>query len=132
MRGRWNTSTSTFHRSLSLCGFGFFGKLDVSIVEVGGILEDGRLMPATSIGNNKTWLEQADKVILEVNSWINPGLEGMHDIYYGTRLPPHRQPIPLVEVNDRIGEKYFRCDPDKVIAVVETHASDRNPVHGAG
>ena len=45
--------------------FGFFGKLDVSIVEVGGILEDGRLMPATSIGNNKTWLEQADKMILE-------------------------------------------------------------------
>ena len=106
--------------------FGFFGKLDVSIVEVGGVLEDGRLMPATSIGNNKTWLEQADKVILEVNSWLNPGLEGMHDIYYGTRLPPHRLPIPLVEVNDRIGEKYFRCDPDKVIAVVETHASDRN------
>ena len=75
--------------------FGFFGKLDVSIVEVGGILEDGRLMPATSIGNKKTWLEQADKVILEVNSWMNPGHEGMHDIYYGTRLPPHRQPIPL-------------------------------------
>ncbi len=53
--------------------FGFFGKLDVAIVEVSGILEDGRLMPTTSIGNNKTWLEQADKIILEVNSWMNPG-----------------------------------------------------------
>ena len=57
---------------------------------------------------------------------MNPGLEGMHDIYYGTRLPPHRLPIPLVEPGDRIGEQYFRCDPGKVIAVVETHASDRN------
>ena len=64
--------------------FGFFGKLDVAVVEVTGILEDGRLIPATSIGNNKTWLDQADKIILEVNSWMNPGLEGMHDVYYGT------------------------------------------------
>ena len=106
--------------------FGFFGKLDVAIVEVTGILEDGRLIPTTSVGNNKTWLEQADKIILEVNSWMNPALEGMHDIYYSTRLPPDRQPIPLVKPSDRIGEPYLRCDPDKVIAVVETHAPDRN------
>ncbi|MFZ0570779.1 MAG: acetyl-CoA hydrolase/transferase family protein [Rhodomicrobium sp.] len=106
--------------------FGCFGKLDVSVVEVAGTLEDGRLIPSSSIGNNKTWLDQADKVILEVNSWTNPGFEGMHDIYYGTRLPPDREPIPLVKPGDRIGEKYLRCDPSKVIAVVETNAPDRN------
>ncbi len=106
--------------------FGFFGKLDVSLVEVAGVLEDGRLIPSSSIGNNKTWLDQADKVILEVNSWTNPGLEGMHDVYYGTRLPPDRQPIPMVKASDRIGDKYLRCDPAKVIAVVETHSPDRN------
>jgi succinyl-CoA:acetate CoA-transferase len=50
----------------------------------------------------------------------------MHDIYYGTRLPPHRVPIPLVRPNDRIGERYLRCDPNKVVAVVETDAPDRN------
>jgi succinyl-CoA:acetate CoA-transferase len=60
--------------------FGFFGKLDVAVVEVAGILEDGRLIPATSIGNNKTWLDQADKIILEVNNRINPAMEGMNDI----------------------------------------------------
>ncbi len=105
--------------------FGFFGKLDVAVVEVTGILEDGRLIPATSIGNNKTWLDQADKVILEVNSWMNPDLEGMHDIYYGTALPPHRKPIPIVGPGDRIGEPYFRCDPSKVVAIVETNETDR-------
>jgi acyl-CoA hydrolase len=42
----------------------------------------------------------------------------MHDIYYGTQLPPHRQPIPLVHPNDRIGEAYLRVDPAKVVAVV--------------
>ena len=106
--------------------FGFLGKLDIAVVEVAGVLEDGRLIPSSSVGNNKTWLDQADKVILEVNSWQNPDLEGMHDIYYGTNLPPNRQPIPLIKTSDRIGEPYFRCDPAKVIAVVETNSADRN------
>ena len=111
--------------------FGFLGKLDVAVVEVAGILEDGRLIPSSSVGNNKTWLDRADKVILEVNSWQNPHLEGMHDIYYGTNLPPNRQPIPLIRPNDRIGEPYLRCDPSKVIAVVETHSPDRNSAFSA-
>ncbi len=106
--------------------FGFLGKLDVAVVEVAGVLEDGRLIPSSSVGNNKTWLDQADKIILEVNSWQNPALEGMHDIYYGTDLPPHRRPIPLLTTHDRIGQPYFFCDPEKVIAVVETDSADRN------
>ena len=111
--------------------FGFLGKLDIALVEVTGILEDGRLIPSSSVGNNKTWLEQADKVILEVNSWQNSRLEGMHDIYDGTHRPPHRLPIPLVHPQDRIGDLYLRCDPQKVIAVVETHSPDRNSAFSA-
>jgi succinyl-CoA:acetate CoA-transferase len=110
---------------------GFLGKLDIAVVEVAGVLEDGRLIPSSSVGNNKTWLDQADKIILEVNSWQNPELEGMHDIYYGTQLPPHRKPIPLVRTQDRIGEPYLRCDPSKVIAVVETNSPDRNSAFSA-
>ena len=105
---------------------GFLGKLDIAVVEVSGILPDGRLIPSSSVGNNKTWLDRADKIILEVNAWQNPALEGMHDIYYGTALPPHRKPIPLIHPQDRIGEPYFRVDLDKVIAVVETNHPDRN------
>jgi succinyl-CoA:acetate CoA-transferase len=106
--------------------FGFLGHLDVAVIEVAGILPDGRLIPSSSVGNNKTWLDQADKIILEVNTCHNPALEGMHDIYYGTELPPNRRPIPLTQPHDRIGEPYLRCDPSKVIAVVETHQPDRN------
>lgn len=105
---------------------GFLGKLDVAVVEVAGITEEGQLIPSSSVGNNKTWIEQADRVILEVNSWQSEALEGMHDIYYGTDLPPNRKPIPLVRTTDRIGEPYLRIDPAKVAGVVETHASDRN------
>ncbi|WP_067732474.1 acetyl-CoA hydrolase/transferase family protein [Novosphingobium naphthalenivorans] len=105
---------------------GFLGPLDTAVIEVTGIREDGSLIPSSSVGNNKTWLDRAEKVILEVNSWQNEALEGMHDIYYGTALPPHRVPIPLVKPDDRIGEKTLRCDPKKIVAIVETDAPDRN------
>ncbi len=105
---------------------GFLGPLDTAVVEIAGIRPDGSLIPSSSVGNNKTWLDRASKIILEVNAWQNPALEGMHDIYYGTALPPSRVPIPLLKPDDRIGEAYFRVDPSKVVAVVETDAPDRN------
>ena len=105
---------------------GFLGPLDTALIEVTAIRPDGRLVPSSSVGNNSTWLDQARRVILEVNSWQNPALEGMHDIYYGTALPPHRLPIPLVRPDDRIGELFFHCDPAKIVAIVETNAPDRN------
>lgn len=111
--------------------FGFLGHLDVALIEVTAILPDGSLVPSTSIGNNKTWLDQADRIILEVNSGMSMALQGMHDVYYGTRLPPHRKPIPIVAPGDRIGEPTFRCDPEKVIAVVETNAPDRDTAFAA-
>ena len=105
---------------------GFLGTLDTAVVEVSGITADGALIPSSSVGNNKTWLGRARQVILEVNAWQNPDLDGMHDIYYGTALPPFRKPIPLVHPNDRIGEPHLRCDPDKIVAIVETDVPDRN------
>lgn len=105
---------------------GFLGPLDTAVVEVTGITEDGDLIPSSSVGNNKVWLDRATRIILEVNSWQNPLLEGMHDIYYGTRLPPDRVPIPLVRADQRIGQPLFRCDPDRIAAIVETDVPDRN------
>jgi succinyl-CoA:acetate CoA-transferase len=106
--------------------FGYFGPIDVALVEVSAIREDGLLVPSSSVGNNKTWLDLADKVILEVNRWQPDALAGMHDIYYGTALPPNRKPIPLLHPDDRIGQTTLRVDPAKVVAIVETDAPDRN------
>jgi succinyl-CoA:acetate CoA-transferase len=105
---------------------GFLGKMNIAVIEVSGVLEDGRLIPSSAVGNNKTWIEQADHIILEVNSAQSAGLEGMHDIYYGTALPPNRKPIQISKPTDRIGEHYLDCPTEKVIAVVESHAPDRN------
>lgn len=105
---------------------GFLGKLDVAVIEVAAIHADGRIIPSSSVGNNKTWVEQADLVILEVNDQQSIKLEGMHDIYYGTALPPNRKPILINTPADRIGEKYLDIPLEKIVAVVETSAPDRN------
>lgn len=103
---------------------GYYGDVNVAVVEVAAITDDGKLIPSMSVGNNKTWLEVADKVILEVNSWVPLDVEGMHDVYYGTALPPERKPIQLTRPDDRIGVPYLEVDPAKVIAVVPTHQKD--------
>jgi succinyl-CoA:acetate CoA-transferase len=105
---------------------GYFGHLGIALVEVAGITDDGDLIPSSSVGNNKTWIDQAERVILEVNSWQPIELEGMHDVYYGTALPPDRKPIQIVRPADRIGVPYFHCPPEKIVAVVPTHSPDRN------
>jgi succinyl-CoA:acetate CoA-transferase len=106
--------------------YGFLGKMDVALIEVTAVLEDGRLIPSSSIGNNKTWIDQAERVILEVNSWQPAALEGMHDIYYGLEPPPNRGPIPLVRPGQRIGTPYLELPPEKVAAIVLTDSPDRN------
>jgi succinyl-CoA:acetate CoA-transferase len=109
-----------------LVEYGFLGKLDVAVIEVTAVLEHGRLIPSTSVGNNQTWLDQAERVILEVNSWQSMELEGMHDIYRGLQNPPYRAPIPLEHTGQRIGTPYLTVDPKKVVAVVVTDSPDRN------
>ncbi len=128
-RGRINSGTMDYvdiHLShvAQQVWLGYYGKVDIAIVEVSGITESGELIPAASVGNNKTWLDVAEKVILEVNSAIPSHLEGMHDIYYGTALPPDRKPIEIAKADDRIGQPTFRVDPDKVVAVIRTQTPD--------
>ena len=109
-----------------LVEYGFLGKLDLAIIEVTAILEDGRVVPSTSLGNNQTWIDCAEKVILEVNETQPMAIEGLHDVYYGLGLPPFRDPIPLISPSQRIGEPYLKIPLEKVIAVVHTNVPDRS------
>src|SRR6201993_2287146 len=106
--------------------YGFLGKMDVALIEVTAILEDGRVVPSSSLGNNKTWIDCAERVILEVNSWQPAALEGMHDIYYGLEPPPNRHPIPLTKPGQRIGSPYLNIPADKIVGIVLTNSPDRN------
>ncbi len=106
--------------------YGFLGKLNVALIEVTAILEDGRVIPSSSLGNNRTWIDCAERVILEVNSWQPAALEGMHDIYYGLEPPPNRKPIPLTKPGERIGSPYLHIPAEKIAGIVLTDSPDRN------
>jgi acetyl-CoA hydrolase len=103
--------------------FGFFGKLDFAIVEATEVAPDGRVFLTTSIGASPTFLQCAEKVIVEVNAFHSPRLREMHDVVT-LPLPPHRAPIPLHEPLQKIGWPYAAVDPRKVVAVVHHEAPD--------
>ena len=105
------------------CRYGFYGALDVAIVEAVMITEDGGIVPSTSVGNSPTFVKKARSVIVEVNTSQPMDLVGMHDIYIPDD-PPSRLPIPITSPDQRIGTTYIPCDPDKIVAVVVTDIKD--------
>lgn len=95
------------------------------------ILDDGRVVPSSSLGNNKTWIDCAERIILEVNSWQPMALEGMHDIYYRLKPQPNRKPIPLVKPGQRIGSPCLNIAAEKIVGIVLTDSPDRNSTFNA-
>ena len=104
--------------------YGFLGKMDVAIVEAVCILENGGIVPSTSVGNSPTFLQQAEKVIVEVNTSQPMELVGMSDIFIPAD-PPARHPLPITDVNQRIGTIYMPCDPRKIVAIVPCDIGDK-------
>ncbi|RKD33878.1 acetyl-CoA hydrolase/transferase family protein [Thermohalobacter berrensis] len=103
--------------------YGFFGKIDIALVEAVAITEEGGIVPSTSIGNSNVFVEKADKVIVEINTSQPLELEGVHDLYSPAN-PPYRKPIPIEKVEDRIGTTFIPCDKDKIAAIVITDIKD--------
>ncbi len=102
---------------------GFFGKVDVAVIEAREVTEDGRVYLTTSVGASPTFLRCADKVIIEINRHHSPRLREMADIRI-MPPPPRRYPIHIFEPMMRIGWPYALVEPEKVIAIVETEQPD--------
>ena len=117
--------------SAQLCRVGYEGKMDVALVEAAAITEEGNLIPTTSLGNAASYVQQADIVIVEVNTTQPLALEGMHDVYIPLD-PPNRQPIPIKKADDRVGTTYIPCTPEKIKFIVpcdiKDHTRDLTPV----
>jgi len=103
--------------------FGFFGPVDVAIVEATEVTPDGRVYLTTSIGASPTFLQAADKVIIEVNRSQPRRLREMADIVV-PKAPPHRPALDLDYPLQRIGKTFARVDPEKVVGIVETNQPD--------
>ena len=114
---------------------GFFGRINLAVVEATEITADGRVYLTTSVGASPTYLKYAEKVIIELNRHQSPRLREMADIIV-MPPPPHRYPIHVYETLTRIGWPYAVVDPKKVIGIVENnepdHVSDFSPPDKTG
>ncbi|MGL5563357.1 MAG: acetyl-CoA hydrolase/transferase family protein [Tannerellaceae bacterium] len=99
--------------------YGFYGKVNVAIVEAADVTEDGEIVPTCGVGIIPTICKLADKIIVELNSCHPKAIRGMHDIYEPLD-PPLRREIPIYKPSDRIGSACVKVDPSKIVGVVET------------
>ena len=106
--------------------YGFFGKINVTIIEACDVTDDGEIVPTCGVGISPTVARLADIVIVEFNRWNPKEMRGMHDL--AEPLDPiHRKELPIYKVRDRVGKSYIKVDPSKII-VVETN----EPNEGSG
>ncbi len=103
--------------------YGFYGDLDIAIIEVSEIHDDGTCVVGMGVGNVPTYAKFAKKIVLELNEKLHHALYGLHDIYM-PKDPPYRSEIPIFHANDRIGEPVLRIDPEKIVGVVMSDSYD--------
>lgn len=97
--------------------------VDIAVIEASSITADGDIVPTMSVGNSDFFAQQAKQIIIELNTSVPVSLQGIHDIYdVGPR--PHRQPIPLTTVEQRIGQSAIHIDPSKIAAIIITDKPD--------
>ncbi|MDR2890162.1 MAG: succinate CoA transferase [Alistipes sp.] len=96
--------------------YGFYGPVDVAIIEACDVTEDGQIVPTVGVGISPTVCRLAKKVIVELNSWHPRELRGMHDL---TQLqdPPMRVDTGITAVRDRVGADHIHVDPAKIVVV---------------
>jgi succinyl-CoA:acetate CoA-transferase len=101
---------------------GWYGPLDMAVIEAVGLTEDGQIIPSTAVYDAPEWIAAASQVIVEINLNRPLALEGLHDIY-----SRGNDPIPVVVGNPlkRIGVPYFPVDPGKIKAIVISDLGDK-------
>ncbi len=102
--------------------YGALGKVDVAIIEVSEVSDNGEVVLTTGVGITPTVCDLADKVILELNTQ-KPSMRGLHDIYQPCD-PPCRQAVPVFKPSDRAGSEVVKIDPAKIVGIVETNLTD--------
>lgn len=105
--------------------YGFVDKTTTAIVEALDVTNDGKIYLTMSGGMSATYLQMADRVIVEINTQYPETLKGLHDVYLPAP-PPHRAPIPIYHPSDRIGTPYVQVDPAKIAGIVVTDQPSSN------
>lgn len=99
--------------------YGFFGPVNVAIVEAADVTEDGQIVPTSGVGILPTICRLADKIIIELNDRHPKEIRGIHDIVEPLD-PPYREALGVYKPSDRVGKPYVQVDPAKIVGVVRT------------
>ena len=104
--------------------YGYYGKLNVAIIEACHVTPDGRIYLTAGGGISPTIARLADYIIIELNA-AHRGTQclGLHDVYEPID-PPYRREIPVYKPSDRIGAPYLQVDPKKIVGIVEVNIPD--------
>lgn len=103
--------------------YGFYGDIDVAIIEATEFNENGDVILGAGVGMSPTIAKMAKKVIIELSSYYKSSFRGLHDNYVPND-PPHRREIPVYTPSDRIGSEVLHIDPAKIVGVVRSNASE--------
>lgn len=99
--------------------WGFWGDIDVAIIEAADVSENGEILPTAGVGIVPTIARLAKKIIIELNAHHPKNIKGLHDIYEVEELP-HRREIPIYKPSDRIGTPLLKVNPEKIVAIVKS------------
>ncbi len=103
--------------------YGFLGPVHWAIVEAADVTAGGGIVLTTSVGASPTFLNRAEKILIELNAKHPPTLLGMHDIFE-PEDPPTRREIPIYNVNDRAGSPLVIVPRSKIAGIVHTDLED--------
>lgn len=128
IRGQINTGDVLYvdahlSHNAELVRQGIIGPIQYLIIEAAAITEDGLIIPTTSVGNSPIFAEYAENIIVELNIAHPESLIGIHDIYV-PKAQGEREPIPLTNATQRIGEIGIKVDPAKIKAIVVSEEPD--------
>jgi succinyl-CoA:acetate CoA-transferase len=99
--------------------FGFIPRPTVAVIEACRVTDDGKVFLTMSGGMSATYMQLAERIIIELNQSYGDRLVGLHDVYT-PEPPPHRHPLLIHHPGDRIGATYVQVDPRKIVAIVPT------------
>ncbi|WP_107838662.1 succinate CoA transferase [Metasolibacillus meyeri] len=102
---------------------GIIGPIKHLIIEAVAITEDGLIVPTNSVGNSPIFAQYAENIIIELNISHPESLIGIHDIYIPGEQGS-REPIPMTDVQQRIGEIGIRVPLEKIQAIVISEEPD--------
>src|SRR5262249_28156684 len=99
------------------------GPVHWAVVEAADVTMGGGIVLTASVGATPTYLQRAERVLIERNSRHPAGLLGMHDLFEPAD-PPARSEIPIFSASDRAGSPLVLVDAKKIAGVVHTHLDD--------